>query len=136
MQTDTETIIIHTDLTDSIKALQTIQGELRMAQIGLTINNIGHHDIETQRRQILGDIISSLSTEIDAALDRLNTLFEKHHKDDYVRQTRAFEFLGDMLSGITGVPSARDHRALLESCLLYTSPSPRDGLLSRMPSSA
>ena len=25
---------------------------------------------------------------------------------------------------------------LLTSCLLYTSPSPRDGLLSRMPSSA
>ena len=25
---------------------------------------------------------------------------------------------------------------LVESCLLYTSPSPRDGLLSRMPSSA
>ena len=24
----------------------------------------------------------------------------------------------------------------LENCLLYTSPSPRDGLLSRMPSSA
>ena len=27
-------------------------------------------------------------------------------------------------------------RPLLEACLLYTSPSPRDGLLSRMPSSA
>ena len=26
--------------------------------------------------------------------------------------------------------------ALLDGCLLYTSPSPRDGLLSRMPSSA
>ena len=26
--------------------------------------------------------------------------------------------------------------ALAEACLLYTSPSPRDGLLSRMPSSA
>ena len=26
--------------------------------------------------------------------------------------------------------------ATLQSCLLYTSPSPRDGLLSRMPSSA
>ena len=25
---------------------------------------------------------------------------------------------------------------VIESCLLYTSPSPRDGLLSRMPSSA
>ena len=30
----------------------------------------------------------------------------------------------------------RDLNELLHSCLLYTSPSPRDGLLSRMPSSA
>ena len=27
-------------------------------------------------------------------------------------------------------------RTIMEDCLLYTSPSPRDGLLSRMPSSA
>ena len=27
-------------------------------------------------------------------------------------------------------------RAMIKACLLYTSPSPRDGLLSRMPSSA
>ena len=35
--------------------------------------------------------------------------------------------------------SQLDHEnvlGLLEGCLLYTSPSPRDGLLSRMPSSA
>ena len=31
---------------------------------------------------------------------------------------------------------AMNAEALLLSCLLYTSPSPRDGLLSRMPSSA
>ena len=29
-----------------------------------------------------------------------------------------------------------DERNLVYNCLLYTSPSPRDGLLSRMPSSA
>ena len=29
-----------------------------------------------------------------------------------------------------------DHIADSKTCLLYTSPSPRDGLLSRMPSSA
>mgnify|MGYP003299677796 CR=1 FL=1 len=29
-----------------------------------------------------------------------------------------------------------EQAGLMESCLLYTSPSPRDGLLSRMPSSA
>ena len=31
---------------------------------------------------------------------------------------------------------ANEQKELLQSCLLYTSPSPRDGLLSRMPSSA
>ena len=29
-----------------------------------------------------------------------------------------------------------DYEATVRDCLLYTSPSPRDGLLSRMPSSA
>ena len=32
--------------------------------------------------------------------------------------------------------AAKDSRARFQVCLLYTSPSPRDGLLSRMPSSA
>ena len=34
------------------------------------------------------------------------------------------------------VESAEDKIAVVVACLLYTSPSPRDGLLSRMPSSA
>ena len=33
-------------------------------------------------------------------------------------------------------PLAEDIEPLMYICLLYTSPSPRDGLLSRMPSSA
>ena len=43
---------------------------------------------------------------------------------------------------LAGDPSSRGKLAgdgdkgMVESCLLYTSPSPRDGLLSRMPSSA
>ena len=32
--------------------------------------------------------------------------------------------------------AVKEHGVLLTTCLLYTSPSPRDGLLSRMPSSA
>ena len=34
------------------------------------------------------------------------------------------------------IPKPFDRRVLIWDCLLYTSPSPRDGLLSRMPSSA
>ena len=33
-------------------------------------------------------------------------------------------------------PESHAEYALARTCLLYTSPSPRDGLLSRMPSSA
>ena len=36
----------------------------------------------------------------------------------------------------SGLRTGRANTALLDNCLLYTSPSPRDGLLSRMPSSA
>ena len=36
---------------------------------------------------------------------------------------------------VTGSDAAA-YRARIMACLLYTSPSPRDGLLSRMPSSA
>ena len=42
-------------------------------------------------------------------------------------------------SGPTGDPRDQamlEHLVEFETCLLYTSPSPRDGLLSRMPSSA
>ena len=38
-----------------------------------------------------------------------------------------------MMPGETGIEFLADLR---KGCLLYTSPSPRDGLLSRMPSSA
>ena len=44
---------------------------------------------------------------------------------------------GQMGSGIAHVFALSGYRVLLNDvCLLYTSPSPRDGLLSRMPSSA
>jgi len=38
--------------------------------------------------------------------------------------------------GLTGIPPGRAHVAQCSSCLLYTSPSPRDLSTSRMPSSA
>ena len=39
---------------------------------------------------------------------------------------------GGMMEGLSGLTGGK----LDMGCLLYTSPSPRDGLLSRMPSSA
>ena len=44
------------------------------------------------------------------------------------------EITGDLNSGI--INKIKFDEVESETCLLYTSPSPRDGLLSRMPSSA
>ena len=43
---------------------------------------------------------------------------------------------GDMYAEVQRYAAAAVQLALGQDCLLYTSPSPRDGLLSRMPSSA
>ena len=42
----------------------------------------------------------------------------------------------DVSDIVLGKPSSNPIAELSKHCLLYTSPSPRDGLLSRMPSSA
>ena len=50
-----------------------------------------------------------------------------------------FEECPDITKGIAEVKSdanIADKEECIIACLLYTSPSPRDGLLSRMPSSA
>ena len=49
---------------------------------------------------------------------------------------RAVETLNDQISGGYSVLGEVDHPEGLNICLLYTSPSPRDGIGSRMPSSA
>ena len=38
--------------------------------------------------------------------------------------------------GLPGFKNINQYFKIIKTCLLYTSPSPRDGLLSRMPSSA
>ena len=65
------------------------------------------------------------------------------------RSEEFFELAKQCLSGIKDIFKTKSHviiypasgtgaweAALVNTCLLYTSPSPRDGLLSRMPSSA
>ena len=58
----------------------------------------------------------------------------KHGIYDHEKQNDQ-EFLVDIHINISDF-SADNINKTLNYCLLYTSPSPRDGLLSRMPSSA
>ena len=76
---------------------------------------------------------SQLVKELEPGLNALFGLeykrYENQHAEIYTNENsdRAFEE-EVMLSGFAN--------ADVKACLLYTSPSPRDGLLSRMPSSA
>ena len=75
-----------------------------------------------------GDTISGIADRYGVSVERLmrtNGIRNSNHVE--VGQTLRLP------SGARGVVSAGQGR---HTCLLYTSPSPRDGLLSRMPSSA
>ena len=59
-----------------------------------------------------------------------NLMFADNWRPDYiVGLTRGGLTPATIMSNMTGI-------TMYTFCLLYTSPSPRDGLLSRMPSSA
>src|SRR5664279_1039242 len=55
---------------------------------------------------------------------------------DLVEINEAFVSVSDLVRNPRPCTTGIDNVGLLSPCLLYTSPSPRDGLLSRMPSSA
>ena len=76
----------------------------------------------------------------DAEKDQIEAKLTKENKRQKI-QVQRFKGLGEMnpkqLRETTMQPDTRRLIQLtLNHCLLYTSPSPRDGLLSRMPSSA
>ena len=71
-------------------------------------------------QKILSRFLKLHPKEIDLSLDRIKGLCEK--LDNPQKKVKAISIVGT-----NGKQS---------TCLLYTSPSPRDGLLSRMPSSA
>ena len=60
-------------------------------------------------------IKASMLPDLDLYVDQITTFLTRH-----LAKTIRFE----------------DDKIMTKTCLLYTSPSPRDGLLSRMPSSA
>ena len=89
------------------------------------------------------DIIAQPYTKIDTALyqARYEVLSKRNKKIIALSIIGLFLFAGTgwITQSLTGEAFAAYEEMTTEEfyyCLLYTSPSPRDGLLSRMPSSA
>ena len=66
----------------------------------------------------------------------IKCLQNKEIKTTGGKQTREFNYIDNIIEGILFLNKKVSHSIEPINCLLYTSPSPRDGLLSRMPSSA
>ena len=85
----------------------------------------------TQKKVTFKDVAG-----VDEPKDELQEIIE------FLREPQKFQKLGGripkgvLLMGPPGTGKTLLARAVAGDCILYTSPSPRDGLLSRMPSSA
>ena len=121
------------DITDSVSVLRlgemvahrethnTTMEELAELMVGRKVNSANHlRDTEIPSDTPLGIDVKNLSLKDNNGLLALKDLSFSVRK-------------GEIL-GVAGV--AGNGQSELLDCLLYTSPSPRDGLLSRMPSSA
>ena len=83
------------------------------------------------RGQVAGE--TSLST-----VGQIEGLAYRGHKVETLADKASFEEVAYLLlyNKLPNKSELSEYKALLKSCLLYTSPSPRDRQKSRMPSSA
>ena len=86
------------------------------------------------------ELVDKMSNEIAAAEDNLRIWTEKYEmevrREAVTAQADAKMALDAAKIRLEELKIQYRPEHLTRSCLLYTSPSPRDGLLSRMPSSA
>ena len=82
----------------------------------------------TPRLKKLTDKLSDLDADAMLVTDEINVGYLSGFTGDS-------SYLFVQPNNVTIISDGR-YKTQIASCLLYTSPSPRDGLLSRMPSSA
>ena len=85
------------------------------------------HNPVVIRKNTLGEGIITTGESGEICCDQIQIVYEDFNQNDLLQPFKKYKityFADSLNDGID------------KDCLLYTSPSPRDGLLSRMPSSA
>ena len=117
-----------------VLALALIVAVASVTAVGFFTDRIGRA-VERQAGDVLAaDMLMSSGLPISEALvneaESVNLVTASHTRFPTVVINQQDE------SQLVAIKAVRGDYPLRGSCLLYTSPSPRDGLLSRMPSSA
>lgn len=118
LQSDVETVVIHTKLravSNRLAILLEQANQIRQESILDHVrNNLGIGEGRVNKL-VSASILASIN-QIEIIQRDFNSFFEQHA--EIVSRKRALEILGSFLSKITGVPSARDHRLVLEKVRL------------------
>ena len=123
MQTDVEMVLITFDLEEAsnlLNTLKTANRQLREAFLGnalakVTSSNRKVHELNFDKLGV--QIIDANGMRIDTVESHFHDLRLAASRPTSKRNKRAFEFLGEILSTVTGVPSARDHRKVVDQLL-------------------
>jgi hypothetical protein len=113
MQEDIESIVI-------TKKLQPLLTEMKWArkEIGtirkITMNSMRNKISSAATAQQRLATLNAIETSLSAMHERLGEYQMKGGSTTSSKEKRALEFLGDFLSTVTGVPSARAHRLVVE----------------------
>lgn len=119
LQSDIETVLIHTKI-DSIGSMLD-----HLTTDALSIKRAAVTDhVSNQLGNGRGRINKLVAASITASINQISTVqgdylqFFEDNAEPESNQKRALELLGSFLSTMTGVPSARDHRKVLEQIRL------------------
>ena len=85
--------------------------------------------VVAEERSVLQQELTSAQKQADISAAKIASLESEYSSAQAAAQADKEQLQSDLQSAKTELEELRN-------CLLYTSPSPRDGLLSRMPSSA
>ena len=136
------------DLVDKTASIQSLADQIQMleglnSRIETSENNL--KDLKKEHDRLSGEVIPTMMAEMGLAHLKLADGSTVDVKPNYsanisiANREKAYQWLrenglGDIIKNEISVSFGRNEDN--KACLLYTSPSPRDGLLSRMPSSA
>ena len=116
LQKDIEHVLVRLDLSSIKRAISNSRKAVLEAR-GLILVNTLAGKSDRDGRQLLKLLEHSLQ-EIGIRDNLFHKIFEVNNEFSRQKDKRALEILGDLISSVTGVPSARDHRKLLEQLQL------------------
>lgn len=113
LQLNLDTIVIHSKLDPVRSKLVDLHKEIDGIKKNFmreTLNKLKDKDEYNEMVKLIVGILNVFTDSVKQELADIENLFVKND----TREKRSLEILGNFLSACTGVPSARDHRKLME----------------------